>query len=63
MIVPFPPPEGELTTNKVPRDTGTLRAEVGDCRSFTSLDILNLFAKFFDLCLDRQSRLFDHQIG
>jgi hypothetical protein len=56
----LPPPEGELTTKSVPRETGELLTWVAVWNSFTLLDILDLFAKFFDLCLYCQPSLFDH---
>src|SRR5215207_1792578 len=62
MIVPLPPPEGELTTNSVPL-LDALLSGFGSCSSVTLLDILNLLAKFFDLRFYRQSRLLNREIG
>src|ERR1051325_9868392 len=61
MIVPLPPPDGELTTKSVPR-AGAWLTVLDVSSSFTLLDILNLFAKFLDLCLDRQARLLNYKI-
>src|ERR1044071_4013943 len=63
MIVPLPPPEGELTTNKVPRGLVAFVISVAGCSSFTLLDILNLLAEFFDLCFDCQPSFLDYQIS
>src|ERR1043165_3806924 len=63
MIVPLPPPEGELTTNKVPRGLVSFVISVAGCSSFTLLDILNLLAEFFDLCFDCQPSFLDYQIS
>src|SRR6185369_15407776 len=63
MIVPLPPPEGELTTNRVPRGLVAFLISVAGCSSFTLLDILNLLAEFFDLCFDCQSSFLDYQIS
>src|SRR5687768_18519173 len=61
MIVPLPPPEGELTTNSVPLVHALLSGFV-TCRSVTLLDILNLLAQFFDLRFYSQSRFLDREI-
>lgn len=61
MIVPFPPPDGELTTKSVPLGVVVLSV-LAVCTSVTLLDILNLLAKFFDFCFDRQACLLDHKI-
>src|SRR5215217_3277677 len=62
MSVPLPPPDGELTTKSVPLDVVWLTGSASRT-SFTLLDILNLFAEFFDFCFDGQSRFLDDQIG
>src|SRR5689334_22092159 len=61
MSVPLPPPDGELTTKSVPREAAWL-AVLDVSSSFTLLDILNLFAKFLDLRLDRQAGFLNHQV-
>src|ERR1044072_595951 len=61
MIVPLPPPDGELTTKSVPLGEGWLTGPA-NCNSFTLLDILNLFAKFLHFCFDRQAGLLDGQV-
>ena len=61
MIVPLPPPDGELTTKSVPLGVVVLSV-LAVCTSVTLLDILNLLAKFFDFRLDRQPCLLDHKI-
>src|ERR1043165_616643 len=63
MIVPLPPPEGELTTKRVPRGLVAFVIPVAGCSSFTLLDILNLLAEFFDLCFDCQPSFLDYQIS
>src|SRR5689334_14148250 len=63
MIVPLPPPEGELTTKRVPRALVAFVMSVTGCTSFTLLDILNLLAEFFDLGLDCQPSFLDYQIS
>ena len=62
MIVPLPPPDGELTTKSVPREVAWLTVP-GVSSSFTLLDILNLLAKFLDLRFDSQARLLNYKIG
>ena len=61
MIVPLPPPDGELTTKSVPLGVAVLSV-LAVSTSVTLLDILNLLAKFFDFRLDRQSCLLDYKI-
>src|SRR5215217_6318123 len=61
MIVPLPPPEGELTTKSVPRGVAWLTGPAS-CSSFTLLDILNLLAKFLHFGFDRQARLLDYKV-
>src|ERR1044072_10041903 len=61
MIVPLPPPDGELTTKSVPLGEGWLTGPA-NCNSFTLLDILNLFAKFLHFCFDRQAGFLDGQV-
>src|ERR1043165_6031290 len=61
MIVPLPPPDGELTTNSVPLGEGWLPGPA-NCNSFTLLDILNLFAKFLHFCFDREPGLLYRQV-
>src|SRR5215208_6506281 len=61
MIVPFPPPEGELTTKSVPLEVMLLTG-VASCSSLTLLDILNLLAEFLDFCFYCQSRFLDNQV-
>ena len=60
MIVPLPPPDGELTTKSVPRDAVELPELIDGRSSFTLLDILNLLAKFFDLCFYCQPSFLDY---
>src|SRR5205085_7394666 len=62
MIVPLPPPDGELTTKRVPLGV-VVSTGFASGRSFTLLDILNLLAKFFDFRFYRQSRFLDNQVG
>ena len=62
MIVPLPPPDGELTTKSVPL-AGAWLVVLEVSSSFTLLDILNLFAKFLDLRFDSQARLLNYKIG
>jgi len=61
MMLPFPPPDGELTTKSVPRGA---RPEFVVCEttSVTLLDILNLFAQFLDLRLDCQAGFLNRQV-
>ena len=61
MSVPLPPPEGELTTKRIPRDGVSARLEF-DGNSLSLLDILDLFAKFFDLGFDGESRFLNGQV-
>ena len=61
MIVPLPPPDGELTTKSVPLEAAGLTVR-DVSSSFTLLDILNLLAEFLDLRLDSQARLLNHEI-
>src|SRR5215216_6205148 len=62
MIVPLPPPDGELTTKSVPLGEGWLTGPA-NCNSFTLLDILNLFAKFLHFCFDREAGLLNRQVS
>src|SRR6185369_15981418 len=62
MIVPLPPPDGELTTKSVPLGDGWLTGPA-NCNSFTLLDILNLFAKLLHFCFDRQAGLLNRQVS
>ena len=61
MIVPLPPPDGELTTKSVPLEVAVFSV-LAVSTSVTLLDILNLLAKFLYFRFDRQSRFLDHQI-
>src|SRR6185369_13695851 len=61
MIVPLPPPDGELTTKSVPLGVAWFTGPAS-CSSFTLLDILNLLAKFLHFCFDRQTSLLDHEV-
>ena len=63
MSVPFPPPEGELMTKRIPRSGS---GDADDPAVFVfkfSLNVLHLLAQLLHFGLDRQRGLFDRHVG